>query len=234
MIQGLPTKLTHEATYTDQRLELYFLRHGATVHRRECNILEFIEHVKRWHALPNPAKVLGDDGAMTPWKKLVELLGLLDVDSKKIDLELYNELRACEGTELTAKLLEVQKLQRSGELDQRFKQWEEKQEKIEEKCKDDLYTRWFAHANPLGSHATAKKSANEGDTDQPSAVRQLEEQAEAKVKGWRRGPAAVKRCLNYPAWRYILYIVLIAAAIGGWTFTQMRNKGCGDSCLDNA
>ena len=57
-------RFKHEGKHREYRLELYFLRRDAIVHRRNVNILEFIIHMRRWRLFPNPARVIdfnGDD-----------------------------------------------------------------------------------------------------------------------------------------------------------------------------
>lgn len=239
--------------YTDQRLELYILRRHA-VHRRECNILEFTEHAKRWRALPNPAKIYGDEGARTPWKKIANQLRQLNVDFRQIDLKTYNELRASEGETLHNRIRQVQQWQKSGALEQRWKEFRENEEaefakylpELEAQRKDErgdgMNNRRFSHARPLGVETNAARitpqteaAARNPEGQVQIEPMQLEEQPEAKMGTWlRTGWTTVQRCCCYPAWRYIIVIFVLGSGIGGWVLYWMRNKGCGDQCLDPA
>lgn len=175
-------------------MELYFLRHFAVVHRRHCNILEFVEHLNRWKVLANPAKVLDYDGGRMHWKYIVERLGLVNVDSKKIDMKLYEELRTCENEDaLAVKLLEVQQLRNSGALEQRFKRWEEVAERT-------LFNRWkaetaktadagfynkrFSHRHPMGVDVNDLVAEIPTQNEAPRDQMQIEDLAEEK--GWWR------------------------------------------------
>ncbi|KAF2624199.1 hypothetical protein BU25DRAFT_461383 [Macroventuria anomochaeta] len=187
------------------RLELYFLRRHTVVHRRYCNILEFLEHVKRWRALPNPTKVLDYDGGKIPWKHIVGRLGKFEVDFRKLDGGLYEELRACENyNDLTAKLFEIQQLQKSGALEKRFKKWKEQGDRmLHNKLKAETSSKFtvglnnkrFSHKHPLGIDANdleAEKLTQATQNVAPKSnvasqdQKQLEEQAEPKKK-WVRG-----------------------------------------------
>lgn len=59
---NIAVRFKHELKHREYRLELYFLRHNAQVHRRNVNILEFIIHMRRWRLFPNPARVIDFNG----------------------------------------------------------------------------------------------------------------------------------------------------------------------------
>ncbi|XPS71880.1 hypothetical protein M3J09_004054 [Ascochyta lentis] len=209
------------------------------VHRRACNILEFLEHIKRWRELPNPANVLGDDGAKTPWSRIVSQLRLLEVDFTKIDLSLYDELRGCEGNALTVLLSRTQQWQKSGELERRFQRWREEQraaferERKAEMQNDGSYRLRFSHTHPLGKRADAEILGPKPEETQQPEQMQLEEQAKVNkkwVKGCKTVGRAVTRCFKHPAWRYLIYSLLLGIGICGWAYSQTRDKGCGDHC----
>ncbi|KAJ4985379.1 hypothetical protein SVAN01_09134 [Stagonosporopsis vannaccii] len=156
----IATKSTEEPTHTDHRLELYFLRRHAIVHRRYCNILEFIVHMKRWQQLPNPARVLDYDGDTITWTHIVDRLAEFDVDFRELDGPLYEKLRACEDDDaLTARLFEIKFLQTSGTLAQRCKRWKDHGDAIVDgQLKNETDRRYpmglnnkrFSHRYPLG------------------------------------------------------------------------------------
>ena len=222
------------------------------MHRRYCNLLEFIIQVRRWCLVPNPAKVLDYDGDTIPWRHIVDRLGKFEVDFRKLDGELYEELKACENyNALTNKLFEIQQLQKSGALEQRYKKWKEHGDKIiNSKLKAETDRRFpvglnnkrFSHRHPLGvdandPEARPRRQAAPKFRVVPKDQKQLEEQAEPK-KWWKTcgGTAwkAVKRWLKYPAWRYIVFVLVVFVPfLGGFVYMSARQKGCGDKCLDH-
>lgn len=245
MVTGLRTKVSLEP-WTEQRLELYLLRNNGTVHRCHCNILECMDHMKRWRETPNPHAVLNEATSHITWEHIVHRLRQFDIDVNKLDLELYEELRACDTyNALTTKLLEIQRLRRSGALEERSRKWKQEgwreyDEKLKKKARDEVYVgnnnKRFSHAFPLGidvhelEEMTLTKALQSRyvEPELPELVVLQEEPQDywqlckAKVGGW----------LMYPAWRYIIVtIVLLGGLLGGFAYIQFQHEGCGDDCL---
>jgi hypothetical protein len=210
--------------------------------------------MRRWRESPNPPRILNEDRGQITWKHVVRHLGQLGIDVNKLDLALYEELRACDTyNALTTKLLEIQKLQRTGALEDRSKKWKrEGIKKYDEMLRAEAKTKFtvglnnkrFSHQYPRGidvnelgeilaTHALLRIHVEPKPKEQVDQ-KQLEEQAEPKML-WRSGVDVVKGWLWYPAWRYIIVsTIVMGGLVGGFTYFQLQHKVCGNECLGNA
>ncbi len=205
--------------------------------------------------MPNPARVLDYDGDRITWRYIVEQLGQLDVDFRRIDGKIYEELRACESHfALTNKLLEIKELQDSGVLEQRYKNWEDQGDKIvDEQLKEEtdrmhpasLNNMRFSHQHPLGVDVNDPEAAPSEQAAIGAVLRSTtatknngQPRAQAKqawvfrmCKPWR----TLKVWFQYPAWRYIIFPFLVFVPfMGGLVYMWLQEEGCGDRCLDRA
>ncbi|KAH6618994.1 hypothetical protein C7974DRAFT_416328 [Boeremia exigua] len=250
LTQGLATQCTEEKKYTDQRLELYFLRRHAVVQRRYCNVLEFIVHMRRWRQLPNPAKVLDYAGGNLSWIHIVDRLKRANIEAEKLDGGLYEELRDCETYEaLTAKIREIKQLQTDGVLERRYKEWQDQGDAIvDSQLKDEtnrktlvsLNNKRFSHRHPLGVDVNDPEASMLDLTAHGTATQQMQLAACATPRSkwkWTCGACtALKQALVYPAWRYIIFtsvvfIPLLTVLVYLWI--KGPSKGCGEMCLDH-
>lgn len=196
--------------------------------------------MRRWRLLPNPGRVLDYDGDKISWTYIVDQLSDIKVNFRELDGELYEKLRACESDDaLKSTLSEIQRLQNSGELEERYSSWKDTSgEILDNQLRDEtdrryprsLNNRRFSHRFPLGVDVNDPEAELLGEpigdgTGRKSAVA---EQQLAKPTKWRR-------CWNYPPWRYIIYPSLIfVPAMGGLIYMWLQEDGCGDRCLDQA
>ncbi|KAF1925461.1 uncharacterized protein M421DRAFT_7935 [Didymella exigua CBS 183.55] len=165
-ILGVKIEGKKEPDYEDHRLALYFLRRHGIAHLRYCNILEFIEHIKRWRQIPNPAHLLelgisGQGGGCITWTYIVQRMKDLDIDPAKLDMEFYQGLIEVKTyRDLTARLLKLKEMAEDGTLDERFQKWDKVRDKrlydwqttimAEKKNDPGMNNRRFSHRHPMG------------------------------------------------------------------------------------
>lgn len=147
-------------------MALYFLRRHGIAHLRYCNILEFIEHIKRWRKIPNPAHLLelgvpGQGKGTISWSYIVQRMDDYKIDPAKLDMKMYKELLDIKTyRDLTAELIKIKEMAEDGTLDERYKKWEEVREKTlyhwqttimaDRKCDSGTNNKRFSHRYPLG------------------------------------------------------------------------------------
>lgn len=220
------------------------------MHRRSCNVLEFIVHMRRWQRLPNPTRVLDYDGDTITWAHIVDRLDEFDVDFRELDGPLYEKLRACEDEDaLIAILFEVKFLQTSGMLEQRCKDWKDQGAQIvDSQLKDETDRRYpmslnnkrFSHRYPMGVDVhdfeaeimwTAEGAKGQSDADKKLLANPGKWWTACGSMAWH----STRRYCHYPAWRYIVFTaVVFVPLLGGLVYMWLQEDGCGDRCLDQA
>ncbi|KAF3048093.1 hypothetical protein E8E12_010238 [Didymella heteroderae] len=174
LISGVKIHSQKEADYEDHRLALYFLRRHGIAHLRYCNILEFIEHIKRWREIPNPAHVLElgvpvQYMGSIAWTHIVKRMRDLEIDPHKLDMQQYQVLQNITTYRiLTAALLEMKQADEDGTYDERFKKWNKGSDKVlfdwqtrimnNRRQDSGMNNRRFSHRYPKGIDADDPRS----------------------------------------------------------------------------
>lgn len=206
--------------------------------------------MKRWSALPNPARVLDYDGDAITWTHIVNRLGDSGINFRKLDGDWYEKLRACESEDaLTSRLSELKFLHDSRALEQRYKRWKDLgSDLIDSQLREETNSRYpmglnnkrFSHHYPLGIDVYDYETEPLEQTNDKSGAgvhgTQLTQLVESR-KWWKvcRSVAwnTTKKYWNYPAWRYIIFpLIVFGPLMAGLVYTWLQEDGCGKLCLD--
>jgi hypothetical protein len=151
-----------------------------------------------------------------------------------------------------SKIVTVRNWQATGELERRFQRFKDNEENIlidwyaaEQKKHpghiedrgDNLYSKRFSHAYPLGIDVDDEEEMERSKAFAKRPVveqMQPEEQVDVEESWYEKRWDAVNRWIRYPAWRYILTCAVFVGFIILWAWHQMKSRGCGDQCLDKS